>query len=195
MTSHRTISLTLTLLAVFLIAAPASAFANSLLSGYGAPGEGNQAILGSALVGGARGGGGSSGTGGGGGSSAGSSSDVAGAGAPLGSGNVATSGLHGRNSKVSGSAPRDPKARGGVGSGPAGKRTGSRGTSGEASSGTARAYPVLSRDASQPTSGVSGGLGFSGEDVGYLLLALGALAFTGVLTRRLARPPVRQEGL
>jgi hypothetical protein len=193
MTSHRTIFLILTLLAVFMTATSTSASANSLLSGYGAPGEGNQAVLGSALVGGA--GGGSSGTGGGGGSSAGSSSDGAGAGAPLGSGNVATSGLHGRNSKVSGSAPRDPKARGGVGSGPAGKRTGSRGTSGAASSGTARAYPVLSRDASQPTSGVSGGLGFSGEDVGYLLLALGALAFTGVLTRRLARPPVRQEGL
>ena len=38
--------------------APASATAGSLLSGYGGPGEGNQAILGSALLGGPSGGGG-----------------------------------------------------------------------------------------------------------------------------------------
>ena len=50
--------LTTTLLAVLMAAAPSSAWANSLLSGYGGPGEGSQTILGSALLGG---GGGSSG--------------------------------------------------------------------------------------------------------------------------------------
>jgi hypothetical protein len=41
-------------------------------------------------------------------------------------------------------------------------------------------------------SGSAGGaptLGLSGPDVLYILLALGALALTGVLTRRLARVP------
>lgn len=58
MTSHRTISLKPAILVVVLtiLAAPSSALANSLLGGYGGPGEGNQAILGSALVGGAGGG-------------------------------------------------------------------------------------------------------------------------------------------
>jgi hypothetical protein len=40
----------------------------------------------------------------------------------------------------------------------------------------------------------SGTLGFSGEDLGYVLLALGMLAVTGVITRRLART-TRPEGL
>jgi hypothetical protein len=60
-------------------AMPAAAVASSLLSGYGGPGQGNQAILGAALVNGPRGGGGS-------GSSSGSTtSGTSGAAAPTGS--------------------------------------------------------------------------------------------------------------
>jgi hypothetical protein len=54
-------------------AVPATAHAGPLLSGYGGPGQGNQAILGSALLGGSAGGSGTSG-GGGSGSRGGSSS-------------------------------------------------------------------------------------------------------------------------
>jgi hypothetical protein len=45
-------------------ALPATAHAGPLLSGYGGPGQGNQAILGSALLGGSAGGSGTSGRGG-----------------------------------------------------------------------------------------------------------------------------------
>jgi hypothetical protein len=38
-------------------------------------------------------------------------------------------------------------------------------------------------------------LGLSGEDLGYVLLALGVLVLTGFVTRRLARAPARPEGL
>jgi hypothetical protein len=195
MTSHRTIFLTLTLLAVLTAAAPSCAFANSLLSGYGGPGEGSQAIIGSALVGGAGGGGGSSG--GSSGPSGSSSGDLAGAGprnsagtaAPkTGAGTAAPSGSRGRGS---GSEKRGAAGRA------ADRGAGSRGRSGEASGGVARAYPVLSRDqASRSAFGGSAGPGVSGEDLGYVLFALAALAVTGVVTRWLVRAsPVRPEGL
>ncbi len=55
-------------------------------------------------------------------------------------------------------------------------------------------YPSIPRDdASQTASGGSQTLGLSGEDLLYVLLALGALALSGVLTRRLARA-TRPEG-
>ncbi len=56
MTSHRTTLLTLVSLVVIAAAMPSSASASPLLSGYGGPGEGDQAILGSALLNGPRGG-------------------------------------------------------------------------------------------------------------------------------------------
>ena len=167
MTSQRTISLTLTLLAMLISTAPSSAFANPLLSGYGGPGAGSQAILGSTLVGG--GGGGSAG-----GTSGGSPVSSPGGAAPTGS---------------SGSRVR------------AGGRTADRGSaqvarpSGKSSGGAARAYPVSSAEnASQSAAIASETLGISSDDVAYIFLALGALAFTGVLTRRLARTS-RLEGL
>jgi hypothetical protein len=167
MTSHRTISLIPTLLAVLIGAAPSSAFANPLLSGYGGPGAGNQAILGSTLVGGSGGGGGSAG-GTSGGSPGASPSETIGPGA---------------QSPQSNGAPTGSK-----GSRAAGQGAGSRGGSDQASGAAARAYPFASaRNTSQATSGATETLGISGEDVAYIFLALGGLAFTGVLTRRLAR--------
>jgi hypothetical protein len=183
MTSQRTISLTLTFLAVLLSTAPSSAFANPLLSGYGGPGEGNQAILGSTLVGGPGGGGGSAG-GAAGGSSGSSLGGAVGSGA---------------RSAQSDATPTVSSGRG------LGVRAGGRAAgagfarvarpSGKASGEATRAYSVSSAEnASLAASGETQTLGISGEDVAYIFLALGALAFTGVLTRRLARTS-RLEGL
>jgi hypothetical protein len=182
MTSHRTISLTLTLLAVLVTVAPSSAFAGSLLSGYGGPGEGNQAILGSALLGGAGGGSGSSG--GASGASGSSSSGPAAVGTQVG-----VAGAR------SGSGGPDSKAHKGAGRRATGGSAGSLGHGRETSGGTARAYPTVSAgDTSQQASVASQTLGLSGEDLAYILLAVGALAFTGILTRRLAQAPSRPEG-
>src|SRR4051794_19511196 len=49
--------------------APAASASSTLLSGYGGPGQGNQAILGSAVIGGKGGSGGGGGSGSGGGAS------------------------------------------------------------------------------------------------------------------------------
>ncbi len=181
MTSHRTISLIVTLLAVLISAAPSSASANPLLSGYGGSGEGSQAILGSTLVGGSGGGGGSSG-GASGGSPGSSPSGAVGSGARPAQSDATPTASSGR-----GSGAR-------AGGRAAGARSGSRGASGKASGGATRAYPVSSAEkAAQAASGETQTLGISREDVAYIFLALGALAFTGVLTRRLARTS-RLEG-
>jgi hypothetical protein len=191
MTSHRNISLTLTLLAVFVTFAPSSALANSLLSGYGGPGEGNQAILGSALVGGAGGAGG-------GGSSSGSSGSSGGSTGSIGSSSSATTG--GASAAIGEAASTGSSERGStVGGGSrsaAGRTSHSRSGGREASGGAAHAYPVSSRDeASQSTtSGGSEALGLPAADLGYVLLVLGALGVTGVVTRRLAQAPSRPEG-
>jgi hypothetical protein len=62
MKTHRKLAPIIALLAVLAAAAPAAAGANPLLSGYGGPGVGNQAILGSALLNGGGSTGGGSGT-------------------------------------------------------------------------------------------------------------------------------------
>ncbi len=75
MKNHRIISHSCAAAAVVLLAFPVAAQAgSSLLSGYGGPGEGNQALLGSALVNGHRGGGSSGGGSAGQGSSSGEAS-------------------------------------------------------------------------------------------------------------------------
>jgi hypothetical protein len=63
MTSHRTTLLTLASLVVISAFMPSLASASPLLGGYGGPGEGDQTILGSALLNGPRSGGGGSGGG------------------------------------------------------------------------------------------------------------------------------------
>jgi hypothetical protein len=180
MTSHRTISLTTALLAALVAVAPSCASANSLLSGYGGPGAGNQAILGSALIGG----GGSAGGGG----SSGSSGSSSGA-ADAGSGEGATAGARGGGPEAG--------ARGGGTAGRAsGGAAGARRGQGKAPGGAARAYMVRPLDvAARPSPAGSGALGISAADLGYLLLVLTLLSATGIVTRRLARTPTRPEGL
>ncbi len=167
------------LLAVTLTAAlPAAALAGSLLSGYGGPGEGNQAILGSALLNGSghRGGGGGS-SGGpstGGGSTAGGSTAGSTTSSGSGVGAVPAGLASGRSS-----AKPDTGVR---------NITGRTGSSKHGSN--AQTYTGVTRPASSEASAAgSGTLGLSGADVLYMLLALGALVFTGALTVRLARQP------
>jgi hypothetical protein len=178
MTSHRNILFTLILLTAISVAMTSSALAGPLLGGYGGPGEGNQAILGSALLGGA-GSGGSSGSSGGSSGSAGSSPNTTvGAGTQTGrsQADAAPPGSSGHGS-TAGEVGR--RSAGGASHSPSG--------SGKASGGVARAYPVLSGDRVASSPSASETLGLSGADLAYVLLALCVLVGTGVLTRRLAQ--------
>jgi hypothetical protein len=159
-----------------LIVPSASAVANPLLSGYGGPGQGSQAILGSALVnGGGGGGGGAAGA-----SGPGSASPSPGAG---GGGGAAT-GVRG-SGVSSGAVVRGhskPSAR------PA------RGVAGQAQTQRAPAAVVGLYPASERAQDAHGVLGLSADDLLYVILALGALALAGVFTRHLARASRARQG-
>jgi hypothetical protein len=147
-------------------AMPGAAQANPLLSGYGGPGQGDQAILGATLLNTPRGGGGSSSSGGGSGEATAASLTAA----PTGGG-AAVGKLQGKNGR------RQPK-RGAQAS------TSTQAVQAPTPSGGSAPVAVAS------TGSDSGGtLGLSGGDIVYLLLVLAALALTGVLTRQLARRP------
>jgi hypothetical protein len=180
------------LLAAVMVAAPALASASSLLSGYGGPGQGNQAILGSALLNGPSGGGGS---GGGSGSSGGGSGSSGGGaeGAGGSSTNTATSATGGETA-AAGSAKGAPAGSGAASSGNSGTGSGAggaRGASGRSAGSAPRKavaaaseYPASER---LPASQQTGTLGLSTADLLYIILAAGTLAFVGVFTSRLTR--------
>jgi hypothetical protein len=173
MTSRRMITSILTVLVVAAPAAvPALATAGSLLSGYGGPGQGNQAILGSALLNGPSGGGGGGGS--------------AGAGGSAGSGTLAVT-----SSPVTSSRPQGSRARHGHAA--AGHHASGQGAPGATTPGVTGSYP-LSAGLARAVSGDSGTLGLSGADLLYILLALAALALTGLATRQLIRGHEGQEG-
>lgn len=169
----------LALTAAAFALAPSLAFAGSpLLSGYGGPGAGEQAILGSTLLGGQGGGSGSGGpsggsTGEGGGTGAASSSAAAGgsfapSSSPSGTGSARAGEVTGKRRLHGGlSAPR------GAGI-PA--RTGSPGVS-------AYVYPSTLRAALYD----SPALGISGGDLLAVVATIATLALLGVLTIRLGR--------
>ncbi len=161
------ITTTLTAIALAVGLAAPAAHAGSLLSGYGGPGEGNQALLGSTLIGGSSGGGGSGG-----------------GGAPTAAGSASGSHL---------AAGAEPGARGAApgrhgsthaGSYPAQARGSHRGGAGAAATATG-AQP--SRGGLSFTPVEARTLGVSQDDLVYILLGLGGLLCAGVLTRRLAR--------
>jgi hypothetical protein len=153
------VSLMLTLCALCALM-PVAACANPLLSGYGGPGQGDQAILGATLLGGSSSGGGSS-----------SSEAQAGTAAALTATEPAVRG--GR--RETGGAAR-PKKR----SRPS--------ASTQKPTGAADSGPASGKLALQADEGTSGDpLGLSGTDVLYILLTLGALALTGGLTLQLVR--------
>lgn len=168
------------------VSLPVPALASSLLSGYGGPGQGNQAILGSALVNGPRGGGG-----GGSGGAKGSSSSGGSEGSATGEGGSSSSSGTSAQETASGTTPTS--------SGTSGAATGAGGSHGSSGIGSGRTrhgettraagatasfYPASERIAASEDSGT---LGLSGTDLLYILLAVGALVFMGVLTMRLAR--------
>jgi hypothetical protein len=162
------ISLALFVIAAILSATPTGASANSLLSGYGGPGQGSQAILGSALLGGGGTNGGASGGGGDGGGAGtqgfGEGKSSTGAGAARGgerAGRGAGSRARGGDSHASGSA------------------TGARVVAGS----KAGVYPAVSVERAY-LAGAGGDGGPSGGELLYGLVALAALALTVLLTMR-----------
>ncbi len=165
MTSHRRIFLTGAIAAALPMGMSALAAASSLLSGYGGPGQGSQAILGSALLGGSSGGSGGS---------TGSSSD---------------SFRYGERHGGTESSATSPAGAGGSrGRKSAGGSTSGSTGSGGASAGGVSTYPASSAELASSAGAVqSETLGLSGDDLPYILLAFVGLALTGVLTRQLAR--------
>jgi hypothetical protein len=148
-------------------AAPAVAAANSLLSGYGGPGQGSQVILGATLLNSPPGGG-----------QGGAGSTPAGVSPSAGGQAVgATSSRGGAGSAGAGSAAA-AKGRGSSRAGEGGQAATDR------SAGSARAPSATpaatSSSSTQP-------LGLSGDDLLYLFVAVGALVVTAALTKQLAR--------
>jgi hypothetical protein len=171
MRSNRTTKLIAALLALALAAiVPAAAGANPLLSGYGGPGEGDQAILGAALLNGPSEGGGSSG-----GSSGSAPTSLE---APSAV-SVSPSTASARHSTHHAKKAHDKTSQQGASS------------AAPAAAGTGRVKALA--DAS--SAGGSGGtLGLSGGDFLYILLALVGLAMTALLTGMLVRGPHQDGG-
>jgi hypothetical protein len=166
MTTERSIISRGVALAAFVglsLGAPTAAQASPLLSGYGGPGEGNQVILGSTLIGGP---GGGSTTGGP--PSASSNGSESNAASPPAGG----AGAAGHGSARTASGARRGRAT----------ATKSLQVSGGSLAGQLydRSYHALER-----TAGSSGPFGLSAAEIAYIVAAVAALAFTGVLTRRL----------
>jgi hypothetical protein len=167
MASYRLIIILSSTMLTAVALSPASSLASSLLSGYGGPGEGNQAILGSALLNGPSGGGGASG-----GGSTGSSS-TASAGAPAGPAlrNVEGGVRSGRVSSQARSASRLDR------------------TPRKASTSGPRSAEQADLAASRERAGRSSAPVLSGADLVYILVALGALVLTGCATRQITQRP------
>jgi hypothetical protein len=166
MNRHRKIIFSAGLLAAIVFATPVSAHASPLLSGYGGPGQGSQMILGSSVLNGPGGGGGGQAA------AAGEASTVdtnpGPVNSPAGSApSSSVSVVHAAHGVVL----RQRSSRGA----PAGTSGGARGT-------YPSTYPALARQAAPPA------LGVSENDLLYIVLALGMLAFAAVLTRRFTYP-------
>ncbi|HXP37552.1 MAG TPA: hypothetical protein VN817_07285 [Solirubrobacteraceae bacterium] len=178
MTTHQRITSILLFAALAAAAMTGTAPANSLLSGYGGPGEGNQAILGSALLNAPKGGGS-----GGGGAGVIRSSTGQTSGAQSGE-TTAPQSTHRSSVGTKASARRQKE-------GAHATKTPVRSTASQAEEGTRVIYPAASREV---TTGGSRALGLSGADFVYIILALGVLAVTGFLTVRLTRPTATTRG-
>lgn len=170
MTRHRTIILIVGCLVAFGTAPSDAALASSLLSGYGGPGQGNQAILGSALLNRPGGGSGSSGSGSGDSSSLASSADTS------------TTSSEAAASSGTGSSSQTGAAR----------KTGAhRGSQADRSTvrsasppSIADVYAVAERGRPVPSTPA---FGLSGANLLLIVLVLGMLVLIGVLSRRLTR--------
>jgi hypothetical protein len=150
---------------------PAASASSTLLSGYGGPGEGNQAILGATVIGGA------GGSKGGGGSNGGGS-------AGTGSAAPQTVSIEASQAPV-----QTPKASGATGSGgrsgaakPQAHPRRQKATGATTAAGaTAPAKAVVAGAVSAPA------LGLSGSDIAYVVLAFLVLTLTAFVTVLLTR--------
>jgi hypothetical protein len=183
------------LVAVFSAAAPSAASAGTLLSGYGGPGQGSQAVLGSTLLGGSgKGSGGSSG----GGSSRGGGAGARGSGEGAASSRGSSSASPASEGAGSGSvAESRSRAGSGARTGPSGHTRGSRGSSaGSRGGASAHSAPPAPTQAgtharfagytAAQRAGAGSTLGISGQDLVYVIVVLAALVLTGVVTARMA---------
>ena len=168
---RRRVAIVTALLAFAVAGSPGAALASSLLSGYGGPGEGSEAIIGSTLVNGPSGGagGGSAGAGG---------SPVSGT---AGSGRGPSASPNGELAGRSASASAGARGIGGRARRATGAGNGTAAT-GAGSSGTAFAAQAADRGNVE-----SEHLGLTAQDLIYVLLVLAALAAVWALTAHLAR--------
>jgi len=170
MKAQRRIITSVGVVAVAAACVPAGAQANPLLSGYGGPGQGNQAILGATLLNG-RGGGGGSGT-------------------------LATASSSGSASEegVSGTvaAPAGAKTQTSSSDGSSRGHAGVQRQSPRHPLDPEGAYRALERSAN--ISG-DGALGLSGSEIALIAVVLAVLAMIGTVTWRVARPrPAKGHG-
>ncbi len=159
------------LLTVALAAlAPSAALGNPLLSGYGGAGQGEQALLGGGLVNGPSG-------------------PSSGGGSPA----VSTSTPEGSATGASGGRASAPSSRttSTHGSAPA---VGSKEHPRRSSAGSRPTYTYQDSLTASRSKAGSQVLGLSGEDIIYVVLALGAMLVTGALTKRLVREPAGRAG-
>jgi hypothetical protein len=185
MTSHRKITPIITAFAVLSLAIAPAARATPLLSGYGGPGQGNQAILGSTLLGGPGGSGGGGSSSGGpatgeGGPAASQSPDL---GAPTAPSSTRSEGANDGSTGANGGST-------GANGGSAGRHHGAlprlRMPHASASTAVFTGYTLSEQAAaSQPW------LGISTKDLLYMILVFAVLALTGLFTLRMARPGQR----
>jgi hypothetical protein len=169
MTRHQvTIEVLMATLALSLFA-PAVGQAAPLLSGYGGPGSGSQAILGSTLVGG----GGDGSTGGGGGAATPPSSS-AGAGGEVSPSSSGSSSNPRRAPTHSSTRSSSQSAGGSRGAAPAPQETVATQTAQVAANASAGGWQLA---------------GLSGLDLFYVLMIVALLALAGFFTGRLARRP------
>jgi hypothetical protein len=155
--------------ATVALALPAVARANPLLSGYGGPGQGSQALLGASLTG-PRGGGGGAG-------SSGEATAASAIEAPAAS--AGASQTQGAAAGTKHASTRNRRSQHSSRSAPAG--TGSSGASGPTQTGL-----VPARSVQADAAGVSSG------DLALILLGIGVVAATGILMARLARGQKRE---
>jgi hypothetical protein len=172
------IALALTLAGALLIAAPTVALAGSpLLSGYGGPGAGEQAIIGSPLLNGPHGGAGSGGSSGSGGSLGGPSSGS-------GAANGSAGGAGSSQAATGGSGSDSGSTSSNSVTGAKGSASGASRSSGAlAKRADAYVYPRSLALASSDSSVI----GISSGDVLLLIGIIATLALVGVFTVRLAR--------
>lgn len=176
MTRRRTIISIGGSLVALTCAWPAVAPASTLLSGYGGPGQGNQSMLGSALLNGPSGGATGGGSTGAAGSTAGGSGSTSG-----GSGEAAAVSPHVANSSAAGSSG-ERGGSGGVNRHP--RRATRDAAKAPAATSVAEEYAAAERGARAPSSGT---FGLSGAELALIVLVLTMLAIMSVVTRRLAR--------